>query len=759
MRHSTLWIVLLLIITLVSPPSIHAGENEPSAADLELLLDGVDQIAAPGVPGPLCVFGESAFPVVTADAGRSIEAPVVAAARWGAGRVFALGHDGYLSPDALSQVDTAQLLLNAIIWSASRRPADVLENPARRKNLKIAVHANPKLAAYLADHGFSTQALASPGWTGKIGRYQVLCFNPVHLKSPGEFEAIGRFVRSGRGLIVVGLGWGWLQLNPGRTLARHHPGNRLLAPAGIVFGDGYLNPTCPAGYRVDAPPGRLVHAAAALEALAAHDARKQNLDATDLAQASWIVLQTTRALPPEDRLLRPRIMDLIADRHVPHHPPPEHPLSSQTPLSRLALTLELDVLAATPPEKIEAHPAATTFPGAVPPDAPRVIRTVTIDTSVPGWHGTGLYAPPGARITVEAPTAATRLGLFVRIGAHNDGIWHLDPWKRAPVICRRDPLHSATTTSANAFGGLVYIEVPAGCKPAIPTLRINGCVEAPRYVLGTTSEESWRTKIRRHPAPWAELETAKVVLTVPSRVVRTLDSPEELMLFWDQVLDCCAELAQRPTTRERPERYVTDVQISAGYMHSGYPIMTHLDIAETLVSKSGLVTKAHGGVWGLFHEMGHNHQSPDWTYSGTVEVTCNLFTLFVFDRACGIPPRSHDNLTLERRKRSIATYRAEGASFEKWQRDPFLALIMYVQLQEAFGWETFQSVFAAYRILPAKERPRTDAEKRDQWMVRFSRAVERDLGPFFTAWGVPTSKAARASIEHLPPWTPAGFAE
>jgi len=38
-------------------------------------------------------------------------------------------------------------------------------------------------------------------------------------------------------------------------------------------------------------------------------------------------------------------------------------------------------------------------------------------------------------------------------------------------------------------------------------------------------------------------------------------------------------------------------------------------------------------------------------------------------------------------------------------------------------------------------------------MVRFSRHVQKNLGPFFQAWGVPTSKKARESIAYLPEWS------
>jgi hypothetical protein len=95
--------------------------------------------------------------------------------------------------------------------------------------------------------------------------------------------------------------------------------------------------------------------------------------------------------------------------------------------------------------------------------------------------------------------------------------------------------------------------------------------------------------------------------------------------------------------------------------------------------------------------------------------------------------------------------------FEKWKSDAFLGLIMYIQVQQAFGWEAYRKVFAEYRALAPGERPRTDDAKRDQWMARLSRTVGRNLGPFFEAWAVPTSAAARASVADLPVWMPEGF--
>ena len=105
----------------------------------------------------------------------------------------------------------------------------------------------------------------------------------------------------------------------------------------------------------------------------------------------------------------------------------------------------------------------------------------------------------------------------------------------------------------------------------------------------------------------------------------------------------------------------------------------------------------------------------------------------------------------------MSRYDFDNPDFEQWKREPFLALVMYEQLQQAFGWDAFRQVFATYRSLPEAERTKSDDEKRNQWMVRFSRQVGRNLGPFFEAWGVPTSQEARDSIADLPVWLPPDF--
>ncbi len=223
------------------------------------------------------------------------------------------------------------------------------------------------------------------------------------------------------------------------------------------------------------------------------------------------------------------------------------------------------------------------------------------------------WPPPAVVAAAGVPGSASAKKLALRIGAHSDALWHLDRWQRCPEICREFTIEKPYTRAASAFGGLIYIVVPRGSSLGNVAVTIAGAVETPLFVRGRTDAAECRTAIRGRPAPWAELATGKVIITLPSKAVRGVEDPEGLLAYWDQVLDACADLAGRPARRERPERFVTDVQIAAGYMHSGYPLMTLLDMPEVMVDERRIKANGHGGVWGLFHELGHNHQSADWT--------------------------------------------------------------------------------------------------------------------------------------------------
>lgn len=700
--------------------------------DWAALSRGVQAIGSPGIPGTVCVFGTEAFPVVV-DARNNV---VVGAARFGKGRVVLWGHNGYLSAAALADEDTGTLFLNAVRWAG------------RKNNPSVGVLGKGDLVLYLTTHGVTAKSTTLADFAG----VEVIV-GELNTVSPALRRRLVAWVEHGGGIVTGATGWGWRQLHPGKDLRTDFAANQVLAPMGLVFAAGMTRDSVTGGFALTKPPSPLLNASHALAAFLAHADKKRTLNDADLKRVGATLSTALQNVPPADRLFLPTLNQVLAERHVKPVPSPKHPITNKDVLARLVLAQQVREALTAPPEKVKALPAAAVFPGASPPGTPTLTRTVRVDTSVPGWHSTGLYADPGALLTVTLPEGAAGKKLRVRIGSTTCRLWNKSKWVRAPEITREFALRKPVTKAANAFGGLVYVVVPTDCLLGTLPVTIAGGVAAPYYVLGKTTVPEWQTKIRNLPAPWAELASRKAVLTVPAKTIRTLADPEPLLQTWDRILDYEAELAQRPFARKRPQRYSADIQLCAGWMHAGNPIMIPTVTAPHLVDRIHLI---RDGDWGFFHETGHMHQSPDWTFGGTGEVTVNLFTMYVFDRLCAIPPEK-GRMAQEGMRKQYVKYFTDGPDFNTWKSRPFLALYMYYQLQQAFGWDAYKRVFAEYRALPPDEHPKTDAEKRDQWLVRFSRAVGRNLSPFFQAWAVPTSKKARDSLTDLPVWMPADF--
>ena len=68
--------------------------------------------------------------------------------------------------------------------------------------------------------------------------------------------------------------------------------------------------------------------------------------------------------------------------------------------------------------------------------------------------------------------------------------------------------------------------------------------------------------------------------------------------------------------------------------------------------------------WGFFHEMGHNHQQPDWTFDGTGEVTNNVFVLYILDTVCGITSHQHPAIDPAPGRRVSRSTSTAGAKFD-----------------------------------------------------------------------------------------------
>ncbi|HHI78715.1 MAG TPA: hypothetical protein ENK02_01905 [Planctomycetes bacterium] len=380
------------------------------------------------------------------------------------------------------------------------------------------------------------------------------------------------------------------------------------------------------------------------------------------------------------------------------------------------------------------------FPGRMAKTQPVALKR-KLRLQGPGWFSTGIYIPPGRIVRVEVrplgPGPLPKLQL--QVGAHSDRLWKKKRWSRDPEIAKRFPL-SGPTKVLSRYGGLLYL-LPRGkawvsrLAPVEVELRTFGGVGAPRFVLGETRLEDWR-KALEGPAPWGEIEGRRIIFTMQTEKLRRLADPRPALEFWDAVVDLYEKLDPQPP-RPRKQRVVFDRQISAGALHSGYPIMGHLPHQNPVVDPANYILrdgKRKGRFWGLLHEIGHNYQQRAWTFGGTGEVTNNVFVLYANEKLLGAPIEE----TIQQRKLRAQknAYLAAGAPFALWKRKPFLALMTYIELIRAHGWQSLHKVYQGYRDRPLPRRS-SDHQKIQQYVLRWCEVTHKDLSPFFRSWGWP----------------------
>lgn len=724
-------------VALASLLSFYQTALAQNSIDKKELLEGVNEIGFPGAPGMLSVFGKDAVAIVTCKKGDN-RAPFIACAALDKGRLAAVPHDGYFGKE-MEKGDTIRLIQNLLKWTAGI--------PAREKTIHIGLRRQNYLKNEFQKVKQAYVDLDGRDWTQKLSQCDTIIVG-THNLSDAEVTALLRYVRNGGGIIAAGLGWAWqgYSAKPGQTLAEDFPGNRIFSKAGICWTSGTADKPTGGLLKVDANESVTTNALDAIKILQRAAVSKGKSKLVELDNVEFILGEATRIVPQADQILRPELNRLLVENagNIPV-PSKRQPVRTADAAGRVLVTLQTKQALQADVDNVKSHPASAVFPGEVPSSAKRVSRKFTIDTAIPRWHSLGLYAAPGEIISVKTDKQNTGQKLEVRIGAHQDKLWHKTAWRRIPEITKTFPIASTETKAANPFGGLVYIVVPKNCQLGKIDVSVSNAVESPLFMHGKTDLDEWRLNLRQQPAPWAELASSKFIITLPSDAVRQLDFPDKLMDYWDEVLDACADLGTTPRNRPYAERFVIDEQISAGYLHAGYPIMAPMNFAQV---STDLAKLRQLGDWGMYHELGHNHQVRDWTYDGMGEVTVNLFSLYCLDKLNPGAP-VHGAITDEAIKKHIAKFEQTGV------RDgPFMNLVPYVQLQEEFGWEAYKKVFEEYRKLSPGERAKNDLERRNQWLTRFSRNVNRDLSPFFEYWKIVTSPEARKSLGDLKPWIP-----
>jgi hypothetical protein len=713
------------------------------------LTGGIQKLRMDGTPGLLTVFGEKAFTILTDSRGRSL----IAAATFGKGRIVAMTHGDWVAEKHIATADNNQFVGNIVSWAASDKKRIMLFS--RDMNLNYRFYDIPDL-----------QFRKEAQFPDNLSQYDLIMIDFTANSRPEAFDkrtrdALKKFVADGGGIICFALGWVYNNYGDGKngkSLAKDFIGNIFLSDFGLTFNGDFTGHE----FLISQSAGNQNHPLLLVKNISDIIETGRRISDNELNNLLTAIQSYKGRFPFHEKILQKfeKYYDSFGARRV---------ISVKNPVTTadapFALTIAmLNMLYQTAPcGRVSRLKDAGVFPGDVGPGAAELEKNVRFDLSGLHWQSTGLYAPAG-RIVSFAMDESARNAVQVRIGAHSDVLIPFDDkyrkqFNRGPDISLTKVLEGPETFITSPYGGLIYLEKIGKPENRMIDVRINGAVQAPYFELGKTRLKDWREKIRTCDAPWGEVAGERLIITFSSDIIRRIDDPEKLMRYWDKALGFYHELQQEPAKNYR-ERFVHDVQPKTGWLHAGYPIVVNRQVSEYT---AGLVPLDkgkdndiyHAASWGHLHELGHNCQKPEWTFDGATEVTVNLFTLYVTEKMDGTTPV--ENQWHKDGWPKLKRYIASGSPFEEWKKDPQLALETYILLQKDFGWDAFKKVFAAYQKLTPAEKPKNDQEKRDLWVIMFSNAVQRDLGPYYRKIGMPVSGSALNRVKRYPVWMPAGL--
>jgi hypothetical protein len=367
---------------------------------------------------------------------------------------------------------------------------------------------------------------------------------------------------------------------------------------------------------------------------------------------------------------------------------------------------------------------------------------------------TGRFVRQGDPIVIDVPAGSPQLqvgiGVYGVYAGLNGG---------SDVDVTLSELHAGTNSLPAPSDGMVFIVNRSTTLGALVTIR--GGQPVPVWVKGETTTADFASQLARYStAPFIELVGDRVFadfqFPIASTPLAALDvdalDVDALITFWDRVVELSNDvygLDERAagTAHKYPPRiYITNPDTGAGYASATWG---HLTFQNDTNAGADLLVSSRDDQWGLWHEIGHTYQTPQYLWSGLTEVTVNISSLYV-QKKLGFGSRLDD----DDQQTDLAAFFATPVGLRDFDAvdSLWVKLMLFDQLRRGFGDSFFPRLSQEYRLLVAEgvADPGDDAAKKQLFIRMASKVANRDLTPFFREWGIDVTAETATVIAAYP---------
>lgn len=441
---------------------------------------------------------------------------------------------------------------------------------------------------------------------------------------------------------------------------------------------------------------------------------------------------------------------------------PDSPVKNAA--AKKLLYIEEAYVAALPDEallKMGAHRLAPSL-GEIPADAKPVSKTVNLNSSAEKNRreivSTGIYALPGVPLTVTVPEQYANADMWIEVGHH------IKPSDRSELVSAPDttryvPVTKEVTKIISPHGGIIFLNVPEKVGMDKTPVKFDNVIEAPRFVLGETTDEEWKT-IRNNPAPWGELVSQYLTLVVPRADLQNLDNPTELMEWWNE-------------NNRRHEDFYAHYPKVAFRMHAAlygregisyWPLEWQpKNIARLLDIDT--MRRTNDALY--LHEHGHHGDFGDMEIGNAAESTTNWAGYYMKEKTPFdwkdlhymhlekvLDPQNEQHNEIK----EPGWYSRTDKGTHHWSYPITSMMIGYA---DDFGWDAIRTTIHRLRD---QEDPmykwdftgtdKSDQAKVDRYLIGLSETAKRDVRPYFAHFKMLPSPGAEEYLNklNLPKW-------
>ncbi|MEV0649862.1 M60 family metallopeptidase [Phytomonospora sp. NPDC050363] len=359
---------------------------------------------------------------------------------------------------------------------------------------------------------------------------------------------------------------------------------------------------------------------------------------------------------------------------------------------------------------------------------------------------TGQYLPAGVAVTARL-VVGKDVALVVGAPATHPDAAYATP--------REYPLTPGENVVTDPGGGMLYLKAVGDGRKAVVHFGPS-TVLAPQFLLGRTTEEEFQTQLdTRTDSPQVELVSpyAFVTVTRQSLLAHREQDHGQLLDLLEQIITSHADISGLsghsglhgrgpvPFHLVESPRMPTGAGAYAAHGFTAYPA----GYMDRLLTTEGL----HDRGWGVWHELGHQHQQLCYRPVDFNEVTVNIYSLAVQRRwnlqSNLVKPDAEGRTLYD----TAFTKMDEPATVFPASYSVMERLVMMRQFELAFG----EDFWPRLHRLAREENPQTDwddAVTRLRYlMVYTSRIAGRDLRGFFGAWRLAVDAETHAALDVL----------